>query len=129
MGRTSLDIDIALDNLLGREFADRINEYLKAHVRQGRGAGAAGAAAGAAGDAAGVGVGVGVVVVVVLPLLLLHTAARCHRSRCCPRRRLWAASCSGSSSQLLLARCGVHPTTQLAGERCRGRRRTMWRSL
>ncbi|PSC76981.1 CCA tRNA nucleotidyltransferase 2 [Micractinium conductrix] len=31
MGRTSLDIDIALDNLLGREFADRINEYLKAH--------------------------------------------------------------------------------------------------
>lgn len=27
------DIDIALDNLLGREFADRINEYLKAHVR------------------------------------------------------------------------------------------------
>ncbi len=26
------DIDIALDNLLGREFADRINEYLKAHV-------------------------------------------------------------------------------------------------
>lgn len=30
----SLDIDIALDNMLGREFADRINEYLKAHVRR-----------------------------------------------------------------------------------------------
>jgi hypothetical protein len=34
MGRSSLDIDIALDDLLGREFADRVNEYLKAHVRQ-----------------------------------------------------------------------------------------------
>ena len=33
MGRSSLDIDIALDDLLGREFADRVNEYLKAHVR------------------------------------------------------------------------------------------------
>jgi hypothetical protein len=32
MGRSSLDIDIALDNLLGREFADRINDYLQAHV-------------------------------------------------------------------------------------------------
>ncbi|KAL4458950.1 hypothetical protein ABPG75_013815 [Micractinium tetrahymenae] len=31
MGRSSLDIDIALDNLMGREFADRVNEYLKAH--------------------------------------------------------------------------------------------------
>lgn len=34
MGRTSLDIDIALDNLMGREFADRVNEHLKAHVRK-----------------------------------------------------------------------------------------------
>ena len=34
MGRSSLDIDIALDDLLGREFADRVNEYLKAHVRR-----------------------------------------------------------------------------------------------
>lgn len=33
MGRRSLDIDIALDNLLGRVFAERVNEYLKAHVR------------------------------------------------------------------------------------------------
>ena len=36
MGRLSLDIDIALDNLLGREFAERVNEYLKAHVGAGR---------------------------------------------------------------------------------------------
>jgi hypothetical protein len=34
MGRTSIDIDIALDNMLGREFADRINDYLKAHVSE-----------------------------------------------------------------------------------------------
>lgn len=31
MGRSSLDIDIALDDLMGREFADRVNEYLRAH--------------------------------------------------------------------------------------------------
>lgn len=33
MGRQSLDIDIALDNMLGKDFAERVNEYLKAHVR------------------------------------------------------------------------------------------------
>lgn len=32
MGRQSLDIDIALDNMLGKDFAERVNEYLKAHV-------------------------------------------------------------------------------------------------
>ncbi|GAB4823351.1 hypothetical protein N2152v2_010397 [Parachlorella kessleri] len=31
MGRQSLDIDIALDNMLGKDFAERVNEYLKAH--------------------------------------------------------------------------------------------------
>ncbi|KAI3436203.1 hypothetical protein D9Q98_002257 [Chlorella vulgaris] len=36
MGRTSIDIDIALDNMLGREFADRINDYLKAHGEETR---------------------------------------------------------------------------------------------
>jgi hypothetical protein len=36
MGRSSLDIDIALDNLLGREFADRINDYLQAHGEETR---------------------------------------------------------------------------------------------
>eukprot|EP00887_Chlorella_sp_A99_P006656 scaffold3.g6656.t1 len=34
MGRASLDIDIALDNLLGREFAERVNDYLKAHGQE-----------------------------------------------------------------------------------------------
>jgi tRNA nucleotidyltransferase/poly(A) polymerase len=33
MGRQSLDIDIALDNMLGKEFADEVNKYLKSHVR------------------------------------------------------------------------------------------------
>lgn len=32
MGRQSLDIDIALDNMLGREFADKVNAHLKARV-------------------------------------------------------------------------------------------------
>jgi tRNA nucleotidyltransferase/poly(A) polymerase len=31
MGRDSLDIDIALDNMLGRDFAERVNEYLRSH--------------------------------------------------------------------------------------------------
>ena len=34
MGRTSPDIDIALDNMLGREFAERVNAHLKEHVRR-----------------------------------------------------------------------------------------------
>ena len=32
MGRQSLDIDIALDNMLGKEFADEVNKYLRFHV-------------------------------------------------------------------------------------------------
>ena len=32
MGRQSLDIDIALDNMLGREFAQKVNEHLAARV-------------------------------------------------------------------------------------------------
>lgn len=32
MGRESLDIDIALDNMLGKEFADTVNQYLESHV-------------------------------------------------------------------------------------------------
>jgi hypothetical protein len=32
MGRQSLDIDIALDDMLGREFAERVNQYLVARV-------------------------------------------------------------------------------------------------
>lgn len=32
MGRQSLDIDIALDNMLGREFAERVNEHLASKV-------------------------------------------------------------------------------------------------
>lgn len=32
MGRESADVDIALDNMLGKDFAERVNEYLKAHV-------------------------------------------------------------------------------------------------
>ena len=31
MGRESLDIDIALDNMLGKEFADTVNQYLEPH--------------------------------------------------------------------------------------------------
>lgn len=31
MGRESLDIDIALDNMLGKEFADTVNQYLESH--------------------------------------------------------------------------------------------------
>ena len=58
MGRSSLDIDIALDDLLGREFADRVNEYLKAHVRRvGR---AGGRAAGSCSSCAQGGVNLGV---------------------------------------------------------------------
>ena len=34
MGRNSLDIDIALDNMLGREFGDRVNEYLRSHGQE-----------------------------------------------------------------------------------------------
>jgi hypothetical protein len=33
MGKLSLDIDIALDNMLGREFAERVNQHLKSKVR------------------------------------------------------------------------------------------------
>lgn len=32
MGRESLDIDIALDNMMGREFAEKVNEHLKVKV-------------------------------------------------------------------------------------------------
>jgi hypothetical protein len=32
MGRESLDIDIALDDMLGKDFAERVNEYLKSRV-------------------------------------------------------------------------------------------------
>lgn len=31
MGRESLDVDIALDDMLGKDFAERVNSYLKAH--------------------------------------------------------------------------------------------------
>jgi tRNA nucleotidyltransferase/poly(A) polymerase len=34
MGRESLDIDIALDNMMGKEFAERVNEYLESHGKQ-----------------------------------------------------------------------------------------------
>lgn len=37
MGKMSLDIDIALDNMLGREFAERVNQHLKLKVRRGLG--------------------------------------------------------------------------------------------
>lgn len=29
LGKDCYDIDIALDNMLGREFCDKVNEYLK----------------------------------------------------------------------------------------------------
>jgi len=32
MGRQSLDIDIALDNMLGKDFAQKVNEHLAARV-------------------------------------------------------------------------------------------------
>ena len=38
MGRQSLDIDIALDTMLGKEFAEAVNQYLKSHVRDFSGA-------------------------------------------------------------------------------------------
>jgi hypothetical protein len=34
MGRESLDIDIALDNMLGKEFADTVNQYLESHGKE-----------------------------------------------------------------------------------------------
>ena len=34
MGRESLDIDIALDNMLGKEFAEQVNTYLKSHGQE-----------------------------------------------------------------------------------------------
>jgi len=34
MGRESLDIDIALDDMLGKQFADHVNAYLKAHGQE-----------------------------------------------------------------------------------------------
>lgn len=34
MGRESLDIDIALDNMLGKEFADTVNQYLESHGQE-----------------------------------------------------------------------------------------------
>lgn len=32
LGRDSLDIDIALDNCLGKDFAEKVNDYLRAQV-------------------------------------------------------------------------------------------------
>jgi tRNA nucleotidyltransferase/poly(A) polymerase len=34
MGRESIDIDIALDDMLGKQFADHVNSYLKAHGQE-----------------------------------------------------------------------------------------------
>jgi tRNA nucleotidyltransferase/poly(A) polymerase len=34
MGRESIDIDIALDDMLGKQFADHVNAYLKAHGQE-----------------------------------------------------------------------------------------------
>lgn len=34
MGHTSVDIDIALDDLLGKEFAEHVNDYLKSHHQE-----------------------------------------------------------------------------------------------
>ena len=34
MGRESLDVDIALDDMLGKDFAERVNVYLKAHGQE-----------------------------------------------------------------------------------------------
>ena len=34
MGKASLDVDIALDDMLGKDFAERVNSYLKAHGQQ-----------------------------------------------------------------------------------------------
>ena len=34
LGRHSTDIDIALDNMLGREFAEYVNQYLKARGKE-----------------------------------------------------------------------------------------------
>ena len=34
MGRESLDIDIALDNMMGKEFAERVNSYLESHGKE-----------------------------------------------------------------------------------------------
>lgn len=34
MGRTSLDIDIALDNMLGKEFGKHVNDYLRSHGQE-----------------------------------------------------------------------------------------------
>eukprot|EP00889_Picochlorum_renovo_P008186 jgi/Picre1/35216/NNA_002678.t1 len=34
MGRESLDIDIALDNMLGKDFADTVNQYLESHGQE-----------------------------------------------------------------------------------------------
>eukprot|EP00890_Picochlorum_soloecismus_P001086 jgi/Picsp_1/1979/NSC_05445-R1_polynucleotide adenylyltransferase-like protein len=34
MGRQSLDIDIALDNMSGKEFADEVNTYLRSHGQE-----------------------------------------------------------------------------------------------
>jgi hypothetical protein len=38
LGKDSLDIDIALDNMMGREFAEQVNEYLKSQGRETRSA-------------------------------------------------------------------------------------------
>ncbi|KAF8058874.1 ILL5 [Scenedesmus sp. PABB004] len=38
LGRESKDIDIALDNMLGKDFADKVNEYLAAQGRETRSA-------------------------------------------------------------------------------------------
>ena len=39
IGRDCYDIDIALDNIMGREFAEKVNEYLHEHGQEARGVG------------------------------------------------------------------------------------------
>jgi hypothetical protein len=36
LGKESLDIDIALDNMMGKEFAEKVNEYLKSQGKETR---------------------------------------------------------------------------------------------
>lgn len=36
LGKDSVDIDIALDNMLGKDFAERVNEYLKSQGKETR---------------------------------------------------------------------------------------------
>ena len=39
IGRDCYDIDIALDNIMGREFAEKVNAYLHEHGQEARGVG------------------------------------------------------------------------------------------